>query len=1317
MKVTVCSNCGTKNPAGSKFCNNCGQSLIPDTRQICPNCETPNPNHLLYCDNCGTRLADEHLPAEENDESPESSSPANRSQPFSLPSRPAGETANLEVSGEIPEWLKTGEGAETQGEETESHLPEWARAAQESGAEWEDEEAPTLDDVSGDHRPSDDLPVWLMDEDLPDTIFTKDKSTDELFEALGTEAEAGKKRESIEDLPDWLQGLASGTGPLPTLAPESDSAETEEEEDEWSNELDRNEDTTPVYPSPDETFASLEDWLKDVETEGSAEGHSNLESTFPSTSEERLTGEPAAEEARPEETVPGWLANLGDGPAEREPTVPDAVEDAEAEEIVPDWLADLEAEPADSEADTYGAAETLEPEETVPDWLANLQTSASGVEEPEEPSPGWVAGPDITKDDASVSEAPSQEPEETVPEWLAKWAAGAAETAAAEDEKLPSDLDSDEEAEPTAPESTFDWLADLEAEAAAAPEIAPEEFESQEVLDFELSDAAAEEEPAEEPAERSAEAEVPDWLAALDAESFAEDADLVAEPEPTEEDFPDWLSGLNVEVAESSPEDDIGAFADEERLPDWLREADEAEAVSDTTAEAKDVPPWLQEAEAELPDWLMETEAAASLRSSVEDEEEPGEAEAKREQGEQSVEELSEQPAEPPSELAVEEPGQPAEEELPELLEEAAQPAEEEVVEEQEDWLSELGILESDEPEEPFGGITPSAEMPEWLREMAPPQTGSLVPPEEVRSVSEDLDNFLGDPDSEELPEWLLEDEAELVDESLADELAPDELDEADKEALTDWSSAELAEDELSFSGAEETTAAQPATQGQPEETVGAELTQEEEPEEIMETFVPSDDLPDWLGDVMFDIDESEAFAFEEEEEAEAPLPPSAEVEGVPDTLAGDELPGWLEDSFPETAEGEIPVEPTPLDELPEWLRPPGKLEGVSLIEDDKWGDLLGELPPPAETDQDLSEAEIPEWLRALQPREFFEEEEAKEARPEQVPESGPLAGLPGVIAIEPVIAEAPSARRVGDYMVSKEQQQQAALLQQLTRTVSQEAVQMGPTKSRERFPLLQLLLALLLLVAMVSGFFLPTLVEPELPAAAGLAEARSLVAEAAPLPVLVAFDYTPAMAGALDAQALLLLEEIADTGSPVLITSQSAAGLTLAEQKVAEISALESQRIGYIPGGALGLRRLASCLEESTTCESLYGQPLNVEVGQSLAESGLIVVLAGDQESVINWIEQVAVPTDKPLLAIVPQAVAPVVAPYYASAQLAGLLSSSPAAIATEWGVDEPLAADSEGQVTALALAQWLTVGLLVVGNLFYLFTGPLRGRREGTA
>src|ERR1700746_3397796 len=48
-----CSKCGSDNPAGKKFCGDCGAPLT----NRCPKCEAENPPGKRFCGDCGAALA------------------------------------------------------------------------------------------------------------------------------------------------------------------------------------------------------------------------------------------------------------------------------------------------------------------------------------------------------------------------------------------------------------------------------------------------------------------------------------------------------------------------------------------------------------------------------------------------------------------------------------------------------------------------------------------------------------------------------------------------------------------------------------------------------------------------------------------------------------------------------------------------------------------------------------------------------------------------------------------------------------------------------------------------------------------------------------------------------------------------------------------------------------------------------------------------------------------------------------------------------------------------------------------------------------
>jgi membrane protease subunit (stomatin/prohibitin family) len=52
--TVVCGKCGTANPAGAKFCNNCGSQIAGSPK--CAQCGFENAAGAKFCNNCGTKL-------------------------------------------------------------------------------------------------------------------------------------------------------------------------------------------------------------------------------------------------------------------------------------------------------------------------------------------------------------------------------------------------------------------------------------------------------------------------------------------------------------------------------------------------------------------------------------------------------------------------------------------------------------------------------------------------------------------------------------------------------------------------------------------------------------------------------------------------------------------------------------------------------------------------------------------------------------------------------------------------------------------------------------------------------------------------------------------------------------------------------------------------------------------------------------------------------------------------------------------------------------------------------------------------------------
>ena len=57
----TCPKCGSENPEGTKFCQECGTRL--GQKNVCTSCGTANALGVKFCQECGTRLQSEAAPA------------------------------------------------------------------------------------------------------------------------------------------------------------------------------------------------------------------------------------------------------------------------------------------------------------------------------------------------------------------------------------------------------------------------------------------------------------------------------------------------------------------------------------------------------------------------------------------------------------------------------------------------------------------------------------------------------------------------------------------------------------------------------------------------------------------------------------------------------------------------------------------------------------------------------------------------------------------------------------------------------------------------------------------------------------------------------------------------------------------------------------------------------------------------------------------------------------------------------------------------------------------------------------------------------
>lgn len=995
--------------------------------------------------------------------------------------------------------------------------------------------------------------------------------------------------------------------------------------------------------------------------------------------------------------LPDWLQNAIPATGSREAKLPQPAKSPSTKtsstgSLPDDWLADLEDE-ADG---TMAGLDQPDTDSKYPDWLAGLadgqgetpssqddyedETTRSGIFDMSEFAEQVLGGAELPTwlDEAeSVSEPESQEPsisgifrsdefaeevqdalDNELPDWLnqlgpAETAHFSAKTAVEDDSDWLQELGPAQTAPfgaPTAESTPADWLEELEYSPTTPEPPAPPSAEEEEgdwLAELEVKQSDFFVTPAEQG--EGAESEVDEWFAESRAKEDAKDS------EP-----PDWLNELGpAYTAQLTPK------ALESNEPaDWLAELGPPQTnilpESDKLPLLEDTPEILSDIfrfddEEMIPGWLEEPISEVFDEAEI-----PWLAEVAEKEAAEAGDFLD---AAVSDELAVED-AHAVEDEFAASDYAPEQPL---AGEEALDWLSELTAL---------GPDAFSAELPDLI-EKAPAEAGM--------SLAEDFagpPSFSDDEPLAELPPAftglfeLEEGAGPELGEVLAEFTPFDEVfdfGEKEGEAVPDWLT------ELGLP---------PKDAGEPEVS-GEDL--------LLAGELEAGELPDWVASMKPDT---------ETPSSHLAIPVIDDDFGaIPETLEKAELPFWMEgapagvmdDEQEELASG-----------IPEWLQLDQEKDTEGLFEEpveDVTGvlsALLEALPPSRDPTAGLAKAELPEWLLAMKPSEFPTGSVVVEAeRPLQ--ESGPLSGIRGVISIEPVISK-PHEKSAGitPFTITPAQKEQASLLRQIQTSLQDQVRTLSTERITGASTLVRTLLALLLLAAIFTGIFGPSLIQAPVTPARVIGAYNTLEA-AAGRSVVVAFEYSPAMAAELNPQAALLLGQLEQNGSTVITVSQFAAGLALAAEATRESG---SHTLGFIPGEAIGLRELGNCLQQRSTCQSLATREIDAVLQAQLDDVALVIILTGERSSLINWIEQVGAAKDIPVIAGVTQALAPVAAPYAATNQLAGVIAGLPDTAVYGELVNNTLP-HADRQLNALHLAQLLAVLLLLIGALISGFSG----------
>ncbi|MCC7361126.1 MAG: hypothetical protein IT317_16700 [Anaerolineales bacterium] len=851
----------------------------------------------------------------------------------------ATETPTL-AAAEIPDWLKPAAPLAATAAAPAEDLPDWLQTASAAtgAAEMPDwmkppaqEAAPAEAETPA--HPSDDVPAWLRPA-AADAIQTAPPEAE-------TPAAAVERPADEDNVPEWLRTLPAAGTPIPPQVPD------------WLAGV------AATAPAPDpgaKPAVELPDFLQPASPEAIA----RAERPFELQGEDETPAEPEGEEpplALPAE-IPGWLKGLA--PVEADPAEsigaaaaarvnaaePSAVPEqaaAESDQTL-DWLASLTAQPAqageplaDIPPDVPSWAEPVAPgpSDTIANWLAGRSSQAELPAEPAAAAPETPPTPEASAAEAPAGELPPwAEPEtpgptDTIIGWLsakdvmaaqqkAQAAEAPPEASAAETPATPleqpsaeADLDGDE---------ALRWLESLAARQGANPDellTAPEERPAEPPAW--LADEARLEAQAETPRLEAEPAEPPDWLKALEP-AVGTEPPMAAEL-PSGEPMTAESAAEEAALTGTTVGATVGATAEAEGAP---LEGDEAlrwleGLAARQGANADELLTVPEERPAEAPAWATADLTAAEAQR-PEDTIAPEAWAAETAAGEAAGPAATTPPAEMPDWLKALEPA-------------AGLEAFESLAAEPEDSLK----------------PTPASELPDWLKALEPAAGVAAIPAVEVEpAVPPDMP-------ADEIPDWLRPEAAGPTPGSTEPEgEAPAWLTEAGtgEGALA---AAEAVRVEPEATAALEPAAEYPAASASPEAPV-AEPAALEAWLSRVEAAHPVDPFADTAQHGRSEpqyaepLIETAALAMEtpaapDARQTEMPAPVEAEATA----LDGDEALGWLEGlaaaqganpdellTRPDERPAEAPAwivaeaptdaaeavaQPTPVDEMPDWLR------------------------------------------------------------------------------------------------------------------------------------------------------------------------------------------------------------------------------------------------------------------------------------------------------------------------------------------------------------------------------------------------------------
>ncbi len=455
-------------------------------------------------------------------------------------------------------------------------------------------------------------------------------------------------------------------------------------------------------------------------------------------------------------------------------------------------------------------------------------------------------------------------------------------------------------------------------------------------------------------------------------------------------------------------------------------------------------------------------------------------------------------------------------------------------------------------------------------------------------------------------------------------------------------------------------------------------------------TSAPEAEIPDWLEEYLTQTAAAlTGTGATEKSKISEPATESLET-------AETELPAWLAAAAPK--------EPGAEEEMPEWLRlaTPSKPVAEKPVEG---------LKPDEPEIQPALPQEIPQWVASLKPSEEVSPPLPMRFEDEPAESSGPLAGLRGVLPLAMAVTE-PHVSKSGEQAGRKNG---ARYFDAILAAPAGESTIVLRKKARRVWtirPLVYLLLAFAVIVPFLipRGFAGSTLRISGTPAAEFYDTLQALPNNAT---VLLAFDYDPSLSGEMDLQANAIARHLIQRRVKIIALSTLEMGPQIAQRVLNSATAgannyrygVNYLNLGYLPGHEAGLAQLAAKglpmdAPDFVQKKSLKQFPVAANI-KTLRDIALVIELAGSEEPLKMWMEQVQARANARTAAGVSAAVEPQARAYRDAKQLVALMSGLIGAAQYEILSNQPgLAATS---MDAQGAAQIVLVLVIALGNLAF--------------